>query len=136
VIVSLEYNEQLTGSISGTHFRVNYAPPLDIPGTGNATTVRQRVTKLDATSLIPGSSISDNDTNGDLVDDALELNALDSSGSLGPGPIFRLRYSCPDGQAIPGSSVSCVINQITDAGGLPHPQPQLISCTLELSPEP
>jgi hypothetical protein len=136
VTVSLDYNEQLAGGVSAAHFRVNYAPPLAIPGSGNASTVRARVTKLDTTSTIQGSSIMDNDTNANGLDDALELNALDTNSPLGPGPIFSLRYDCPLGQAISPSAVSCVLSQLTDASGNPHPQPQLIGCTLALSTAP
>ena len=134
--VSLDYNEQLAGAVTAAHFRVNYSPPLSIPNSGNDTLVRQRVTKLDTTSQIPGSSISDNDTNSNGIDDALELNALDTNGSLGPGPIFSVRYDCPLSQVISPSALSCVLSQVTGGTGQPHPQPQLISCTLALSSAP
>ena len=132
--VGLDYNEQTVGGVSAIHLRLNYPPPATIPGSGAVATVRGRVT-----NLAPGaslSSISDNDTNSNGVDDALELNARKSDGSLSPGPVFSVRFDCPLG-AIP-TGLDCVHSGATDLSGLPFPPQQaaLISCTVSLSSAP
>jgi hypothetical protein len=133
--VALNYNEQTVGGISAIHFRLDYVPPLSIPGSLNVSTVRARVTNLAAPATL--SNISDNDTNANGVDDALELNARRTDGgSLSPGPIFSVRYDCPLGNM--PSAPGCVLSQATDLAGLPFPPAQaaLIGCQVALSSAP
>jgi hypothetical protein len=133
--VSLAYNEQTVGGISAIHFRLDYVPPLSIPGSLNVSTVRARVTNLAAPATL--SNISDNDTNTNGVDDALELNARRTDGgSISPGPILSVRYDCPLGNM--PSAPGCVLSQATDLAGLPFPPEQaaLIGCTVALSSAP
>jgi len=135
--VGLDYNEQVLGGISAIHVRLNYPPPLVIPGTGTATTVRQRVTNLmGAGSTVSG--INDRDTNANGVDDALELDARKTTGAVSPGAVFRVLYDCPDGTSVAPGSLSCVLSQATDLSGFPFSPEQaaLIGCTITLDPAP
>lgn len=133
--VSLAYNEQQVGGISAIHFRLDYVPPLSIPGSLGVSTVRARVTNLATPATL--SNISDNDTNANAVDDALELNARRTDGgSISPGQVFSVRYDCPLGNM--SSAPGCVLSQATDLAGLPFPpgQAALIGCTIALSSAP
>ena len=70
VTVGLDYPVQTVGSVSAILVKLNYPPPLVIPGTGTETTVRLRVTNLvGAGSTIGG--VRDSDTNSDAVDDEI-----------------------------------------------------------------
>jgi hypothetical protein len=135
VTVSLDYNAQTIGGVSATHLRVNYPPEISIPGSGTATTVRQRVTRIDTTLTLAG--ISDNDTNSNGVDDALELNASKTNGSsVGPGPLYTIRFDCSAAGLMP--TLTCVHSQDTDLSGSPF-DPALaaqIACTLTQSAAP
>ena len=132
--VSLDYPLQVVGGVSAIFLKLNYPPPLDIPGTGTASTVRLAVTNLAGTGSSV-SSISDNDTNANGVDDQLRAAARKTQGSLDPGPIFRVRYACAAGTNVLPSSFSCLHEQETDLSGLPFAPElaNLISCVVSLS---
>ena len=135
--VGLDYNEQILGGVSAIHVRLTYAPPLVIPGTGTSATVRARVTNLaGAGSTLSG--INDRDLNTDTVDETLDADSRKTTGSLSPGPLFRVLYDCPNGTPIPPSAITCVLSQATDLSGFPFPPAQaaLIGCTVALSPAP
>lgn len=135
VTVSINYPEPLLGGVSAILLALNYPPPLAIPGSGNVLSVRQRVTNL----IGPGSQVSpnDRDTNANGVDDRLDVQARASTtGSINPGPVFRVRYDCPSGTPISASSLSCSHSQATALDGQPFPPElnALITCSFTLSP--
>jgi hypothetical protein len=137
VFVSIDYPESTLGGISAILLSLNYPPPLSIPGTGQVASVRQRVTSL----VGPGSAASpnDRDTNGDTVDDRLDVTVrAATSGSVNPGPAFQARFDCPSGTLISASSMTCSHSQATALDGTPHP-PELasqITCSINVSPAP
>lgn len=138
VTVSIDYNVQTLGSLSAIHLGLNYPGPLVIPGSGNATTVRTRVTPVagSGTSL---NGWNDHDTNSNAVDDVIEVNAVRPSSPLGPGPIIRVRFDCPLGTVVPPSSLSCFHSGATDNAGNPIPpavEAAEVSCSLALAPAP
>jgi hypothetical protein len=133
VTVVLQYPEAALGGISAVRTAVNYPPPLSIPGTGTASTVRGRVTSL----LGSGFTVSprDQDTNADTVDDQLLVQVSSALNSVQPGPLFRVRYDCPLGTPITPSNLSCVTSGSTNLAGLPFlpEQAALITCNLTFS---
>jgi hypothetical protein len=134
VTVSLDYPVQIVGSVSAILVKLNYPAPLVVPGTGTETTVRQRVTNLvGAGSTIGGVRDSDTNTNG--VDDQIQAFVRKTSGSINPGPFYRVRFDCPAGTNVSPSSLSCSQEQATDAAGLPFiPEiANLIGCAFSLS---
>lgn len=132
--MSLDYPVQIVGSVSAILVKLNYPAPLVVPGTGTETTVRQRVTNLvGAGSTIGGVRDSDTNTNG--VDDQIQAFVRKTSGSINPGPFYRVRFDCPAGTNVSPSSLSCSQEQATDAAGLPFiPEiANLIGCAFSLS---
>jgi hypothetical protein len=97
---------------------LSYAPPLSIPGTLNALTVRQRVTNLGGAqwSVAP----NDRDTNSNGVDDFLEVRVTASTtGSVQPAAIYRARYDCAAGSVVVASSIPCSMAQVAGLDGQP-----------------
>jgi hypothetical protein len=137
VVVSIAYPKSTLGGISAILVSLSYPPPLDIPGTGQVASVRQRVTSLAG----PGSAVSpnDRDTNADTVDDRLDVTARASTaGSIDPGPVFQARYDCPSGTPISTSMLTCAQSQATGLDGLPFPAELagLITCSVTVSSAP
>ncbi len=137
VTVGIDYPESLLGGVSAIRLRLAYVPPLSIPGSGNVLSVRQRVTNLAGS----GSSVSPNDmdTNGNAVDDLLDVQARASAtGSIDPGPVFRVRFDCPAGNVVPASALACTRADATALDGLPFP-PELasqITCSVSVATAP
>jgi len=133
VTIGLDYPLQLVGGVSAILLKASYSPPLDIPGTGTATTVRQRVTNLagGGSSLTP----SDRDTNSDGADDQFQVTARKTQGSLDPGPVVRVRFDCPAGTSVSPASFPCTKEQATDLSGAPFAPAlaDLINCSITLS---
>ena len=134
VTAVLDYPESLLGGVSAILLSVNYPPPLAIPGSGTALSVRQRVTNLLGGTFVVQPN--DRDTDADTVDDQLAVtNRAPTGGSIQPGSVFRVRYDCAAGTSISASILSCVPSQATDPSGLPF-SPELaaqINCNVTLS---
>jgi len=134
VTVAINYPESLLGGISAIRASLNYVPPLDIPGTGNVLSVRQRVTSL----LGTGFTVTprDQDTNTDTVDDQLFVQLSTALNSIQPGSLYRAHFDCPAETPVAApASVSCVLAGATDLSGIPF-APELagqVSCSLTLS---
>jgi hypothetical protein len=132
VTAALQY-PPVVGGVSAVRMAVGYPSPLAIPGTGNPATVRQRVTSL----LGSGFTLrpNDRDTNGDTVDDQLDVDITSTLNSIPSDDTFRVRYDCPAGTPVSPSSLSCMTSNATDPSGLPFP-PEVasqITCHLTLS---
>lgn len=132
VTAALRY-PALVGGVSGARLSVNYAPPLAIPGSGNGSTVRQRVTSL----LGSGFTVrpNDRDTNADTVDDRLEVDVTSTLNTIPSDDTIRVRYDCPAGTSVTPASLSCETSNTADPSGLPFP-PEVaaqITCDLALS---
>jgi hypothetical protein len=134
VTVSLDYDVQLVGSVSAILVKLNYPAPLVIPGTATDTTVRQRVTNLVGTGSTIGG-VRDGDTNANGADDQIQAFVRKTSGSINPGPFYRVRFDCPAGTGVSPSSLGCTQEQATDGAGLPFiPEiANLIGCVFSLS---
>jgi len=132
--VGLDYPLQTLGGVSAILLKLNYVAPLAIPNSGTDAMVRARVTNLAGT----GSSISgimDKDTNTDTVDDQIQASVRKTSGSIDPGPVYRVRFDCPAGTSIATSQFTCSHEQATDLSGSPFvPElANLIGCVVTLS---
>jgi hypothetical protein len=133
VTVALRYPEEALGGLSAIRTALNYSPPLSIPGTGTAASVRQRVTSL----LGSGFTVAprDQDTNADTVDDQLFVQVSSALNSIQPVQLFRARYDCPANTSVTPSSFSCVTSAATNLAGLPFPPElaALVTCEVVLS---
>jgi hypothetical protein len=146
VTYALQYPEPVVGGISAIKLRDHYDdPPVAIPGSANALSVRQRVTSLlppGYTLQVTAAPFGDHDSNDpDAVEDTLEVRALATIGnSIRPGDAFRTRFDCTGG---PGTLISPSLFDCSflEPGGLdgqplPSELAALITCNLTLTTAP
>jgi cysteine-rich repeat protein len=147
VTMALDFPEDIVGQLGAAQVRLSYPSPLDIPGSGFASTVRQRVTsKLPAGFTFQGPGISsdwlggfDRDTNGDAVDDQVRVNLLPPLGNgLRTGDVGQAQFDCPAGTEMRPADLPCNVPG-DQLGGLdgnplaPELRP-LVRCALTLAP--
>jgi cysteine-rich repeat protein len=90
-----------------------YPGEVSLPGTGAAGTVRQRVTNLSATSN-PIFLPSDQDTDGDTIDDTLVL-VFGTATPWPAGPMAAISFDCPAGTPVRAPDFGCSFNDASDA---------------------
>jgi hypothetical protein len=102
--------------ISGVAVEVSYPPPLSIPGSGLAPSVRQRV--MDLTGGIGLSQVADVDTNGDGVDETVRTAYATPATKIVPfGPFELIHFDCPAGSLVRAHDVPCTITDASDPLG-------------------
>jgi hypothetical protein len=145
VTLAIDYPESLVGGISAFKPRVHYlGTPLSIEGSGNVLSVRQRVTSLlpaGYTLQVTAAPFGDHDSNGDTVDDRLEVRALATIGnSVRPGNVFRTRFDCAQGAGtvVSPSALGCSQVEVGALDGNPMDPAlvALIHCSVSLAPAP
>ncbi|MEW6272970.1 MAG: hypothetical protein AB1689_27145 [Thermodesulfobacteriota bacterium] len=72
---------------------------LDLPGTGNASSVLARVTNL--TGVTGVFSVGDQDADSDGFDDRLGVGLISSGTAVAPGDFARVVFDCLPGAARP-----------------------------------
>jgi len=130
----VDYPLQTLGGLSAILLKLNYVPPVALPGTGTESTVRMRLLSLAGTGSTL-SGINDKDTNADTVEDQIQASVRKTQNSIDPGPAFRVRFDCPAGTNVTLSAFSCSQEQATDLSGSPFvPElATLIQCVVTLS---
>ncbi len=130
VTATLVYEPRIVGDILGLFMEVDYPAPLGLPGTGTASSVRQRFTNLIGTPY--RFLASDVDSDGDGVDDRARTLVSSSSVAIPAAAIERIRFDCPQGTVISPADLSCGLDQLTDATGqlLAPEVAALVTCTL------
>jgi hypothetical protein len=142
VTYALQYPEATLGGISAILVRTHYADSLGIPGSGVATTVRQRVTSLlGAGFTVQVTTLGDHDSDDpDTVEDTLEVRATSTTNSIRPGNVARTRFDCPGGAGtvIPPTALGCSFLQVGALDGNPMPLQlvALITCSVSLATAP
>jgi cysteine-rich repeat protein len=125
--VSLDYEERITGPLLGMFVQVGYAPPLTIPGSGTAATVRQSVMRL---IREPFRFIAaDTDTDADGVDDQLRMliTGTTADDPIPAGPVANVRFACPEGTLVKPSDLPCTLDSVSDGSGMLLPPERLAS---------
>lgn len=90
-----------------------YPPAVSLPGTGAATSVRQRITNASGTSspiLLP----SDADTNSDTIDDTLLL-VFGTTAPWPPGPMVTISFDCTAETPVRVTEFDCSFDDASDA---------------------
>jgi cysteine-rich repeat protein len=115
-----------------------YPAGVDIPGTGTAASVRERVMSLlpEDINFRVFAPDGDHDTNNDGVDDEILTQATTALGEINPGPFMTVQFDCAPGTSIRPADFVCSIppEGLSDAAGLPF-APELIaqvSCVVTL----
>ena len=79
---------------------------LDIPGTGNQSTVLARVTNLSGASGLFSAGDQDSDQSG--TDDLLSVGMISTASAVAPGTFARVVFDCAAGQRAPtAADFSC-----------------------------
>jgi hypothetical protein len=102
--------------IGGLKVDLSYSPPLSIPGSGLASSVRQRVTDL--TGGVGISVIVDRDENTDGIDDNLRNAYATTAPKIVPfGPFELVHFDCPEGTLVHAHDLRCAIPDASDPLG-------------------
>jgi hypothetical protein len=145
VTYAIQYPEGTVGGISAILMEKHYAdPPVAIPGSGQALSVRQRVTSLltpAAAYTLQVTPLGDHDgPDAGTVEDTLEVRATSTTASIRPGNVFRTRFDCPGGVGtmVPTSALGCSFSQLGGLDGQPLPPElvNLVTCTVSLATAP
>lgn len=72
---------------------------LDLPGTGNQSSVLARVTNLSGASGLFSAGDQDSDQSG--TDDLLSVGLISTGSAVAPGPFARIVFDCVPGQRAP-----------------------------------
>jgi hypothetical protein len=103
-------------TLAGVTVDLSYLPPLSIPGSGLAPSVRQRVTDLTGGGAL--SAVADRDENGDGVDDTLRnAYAATPPKTVPLGPFELIHFDCPIGTPVRAHDLHCSIPQASDTLG-------------------
>jgi len=128
------YVDNAAAVAAGGVVTLGYPGVLDVPGTGPAPSVRQRVTNV---SAAPGGTFGarDADTTSDGVDDTLFI--LFASPTVWPtGDFARVHFDCAAGQPIRPTDFACAFDDASDVGGNPIDPATLICTVTALEPIP
>jgi hypothetical protein len=101
--------------LAGVTVELSYPPPLDIPGSGNAQSVRARVTDVSGAGGFAG--VNDADSNGDGVDDDLMYPYAVPGGAIPIGPLVQVQFDCPVGTMVFPASLPCNVTDASDSFG-------------------
>jgi len=131
--VCLVKTQATAEQIGGVTLNLSYGPPLSIPGSGFASSVRQRVTDLTGGAGL--SVIFDADDNMDGVDDTLRnVYATTAPKTVPFGPFELVHFDCPDGTLVRAHDLHCAIPDASDAlGGVIDPT-SIPLCTVGVAP--
>ena len=115
--VCLARTQSTAQQIGGVTVDVAYPAPLSIPGSGFASSVRQRVTDL--TGGVGLSAIVDrDDENSDGVDDTLRNAYVTTLPKMVPfGPFELIHFDCPSGTLVRARDLPCTISDASDTLG-------------------
>ena len=115
VTVSVSYNTTDFPSVSGVQVGVNYpGAAINIPGTGNDSSVLGRVDNL--TGI--GGLFSAGDQDADPNASQLNIGLISISSTIPPGNFARAHFDCTVGQSAPSKSAfSCTVSGSTLTGG-------------------
>ena len=93
--------------IAGVTTMIHYPGTLlDIPGTGNQSTVLARVTNLSGASGLFSAGDQDSDQSG--TDDLLSVGMISTASAVAPGTFARVVFDCAAGQRAPtAADFSC-----------------------------
>jgi len=131
--VCLTKTQATAPQIGGVTVELAYPPPLSIPGSGLAPTVRQRVTDLTGGAGL--SQVADRDTNGDGVDDTLRNAYATTSPKTVPfGPFELVHFDCPAGTMIRAHDLPCTIPDASDPLGGPIDPMSIPVCRVGVAP--
>jgi cysteine-rich repeat protein len=103
---------QTTNAAAGVML-LGYPAAASIPGSGPATSVRQRATNLSGASS-PVFLVSDVDTNANSVDDSLRM-VFGTSATWPAGPFAEVRFDCASGTTLRGPDFHCGFLDASDA---------------------
>jgi cysteine-rich repeat protein len=132
--VCLAQTQATAQQIGGVTVDVSYPASLSIPGSGFASSVRQRV--MDLTGGVGLSAIVDRDENGDGVDDTLRNAYVTTAPRTVPfGPFELIHFDCPAGTMVRAHDVPCVISDASDTLGGPITDPMSLPlCRVGVAP--
>lgn len=106
---------------------LGYPASLNVPGTGPSADVASRVDFGPSGGL---TTVNDNDTNSDSVDDTLTASLVSFSDNA-PGVFVTVTFDCVAGQAAPSAAdVTCNVVSASTSGGVAIPDQQ---CTLTVT---
>jgi cysteine-rich repeat protein len=123
--LAFDYTERITGSVLGLNAELAYGPPLFLPGTGTAASVRERVTRQIPDQFRFGTSDLDGD--GDQVDDRVRIIVTSTTDAIPAGPLARIRFDCPEGTLIQTRDLPCAFVDVSDSAGMSIPPERLQS---------
>jgi cysteine-rich repeat protein len=135
--MALAYDEAILGGVSATRLELSYPVAVGIPGTGFASTVRDRVT----TPLSAEFNFlrSDVDADADGIDDFVRaVIRAPVVGSIDPQVVVRVQFDCAPGTPVLPAALPCTIPELIMLDGSPFPDElrQLASCVVTLEPTP
>jgi cysteine-rich repeat protein len=114
--VCLAKTQETAQQIQGVTVEVAYPAPLSIPGSGLASTVRQRV--MDLTGGVGLSAVADRDENMDGVDETLRNAYATTAPKTVPfGPFELIHFDCPAGTLVRAHDLPCTISDASDSLG-------------------
>ncbi len=104
----------LTQAYSGVNLFLAYPPAANIPGTGTAASVKERVAFANSGGL---TTAGDLDQNADGVDDTLSISVVNTD-NFDPGLFATVTFDCQAGQAMPSASdFSCTVQSASTSDG-------------------
>lgn len=116
----------LTQPYSGVNLFLAYPPSANIPGTGTAASVKERVAFANQGGL---TTAGDLDENADGIDDTLSISVVNTD-NFDPGLFATVTFDCQAGQVRPAASdFSCTVQSASTSDGT---QISDESCTLTI----
>jgi cysteine-rich repeat protein len=107
------YEDPTNAQAAAGRMLLAYPSAVSLPGSGAATSVRQRVVNVSGTSN-PVFLPSDIDTNSDTVDDTLVL-VFALPAAWPPGPMATITFDCTAGTPVRAPDFDCSFNDASDA---------------------
>lgn len=109
---TIVYDDPATTGAAAGRMVLAYPGSVSLPGSGAATSVRQRVANASGTSN-PIFLPSDNDTDSDAVDDTLFL-VFGITASWPPGPFATITFDCTAGAPVRAPDFACSFDDASD----------------------
>jgi cysteine-rich repeat protein len=131
---TVTYADPQTTNAAAGIMLLEYPPAVGIPGSGPATSVRQRVTNLSGASS-PVFLVSDVDTDADATDDAVRI-VFGTSGAWPTGPFTEVRFDCTSGTPVRAPDFQCRFLDASDAFSNAIDPALLVCAVAQLQPIP